>query len=70
MLTKRGIKKFCWEAVGILLWSKDDIIVEKRHGYYWIFFTETRAPKHIIKDMWERKATGTKYERVQFSNII
>ena len=70
MLTKRGIKKFCWEAVGVLLWSIDDIVVEKRRGLYWLYFNDTRAPKHIIKDMWLKRATGTKYEQVQLSNIL
>ena len=70
MLTKRGIKKFCWEAVGILLWSANDIIVEKRNGYYWLSFKETRAPKHIIKLTWDNHAKGTKYEQVQLSNIL
>ena len=67
MLTIRGITKFCWDAVGVLLASKDDIIVKKRGGLYWIYFKHTRGPAYLIRDMWDRKAAGTKYEKVQLS---
>lgn len=65
MLTIKNIKNFCWDAVGILLNSKDDIVVEKRHGNFIIYFKSTRGPKHLIKELWERRAEGTKFEKVQ-----
>ncbi len=67
MLTIKGITNFCYNAIGVLLESKDDIIVTKRSGIYWISFKHTRAPNYIIKDMWNRHAAGTKYEKVRLS---
>lgn len=67
MLTIKNIKNFCWDAVGILLNSKDDIVVEKRHGNFTIYFKSTRGPNHLIKELWERRAEGTKFEKVQLS---
>ena len=67
MLTIKNITNFCWDAVGILLNSKDDIVVEKRHGNFIIYFKSTRGPNHLIKDMWERRAVGTKFEKVRLS---
>ena len=67
MLTIKNIKNFCWDAVGVLLTSKDDIIVKKAGGLYWIYLNHTRGPAYLIKEMWERKAIGTKYEKVQLS---
>jgi hypothetical protein len=67
MLTIKGITDFCWDAVGVLLTSKDNIIVKKHGGTYWIYFKHTRGPAYLIRDMWERKAIGTKYEKVQLS---
>lgn len=67
MLTIKNIKNFCWDAVGILLNSKDDIVVEKRHGNFTIYFKSTRGPNHLIKELWERRADGTKFEKVQLS---
>lgn len=67
MLTIKNIKNFCWDAVGVLLTSKDDIIVKKAGGLYWIYFKHTRGPAYLVREMWERKAIGTKYEKVQLS---
>ena len=69
MLTVKGIKNFCFEAVGIFLWSKDDIKVEKRGMYYFITLNNSRAPKHLITKEWERQVAGTKYddERIQLN---
>lgn len=67
MLTIKNIKNFCWDAVGILLNSKDDIVVEKRHGNFTIYFKSTRGPNHLIRELWERRAEGTKFEKVQLS---
>ena len=67
MLTTKKIKNFCYAAIGILLESKDDITVTKCNGIYWISIKHTRAPNYIIKDMWNRRAAGTKYEKVQLS---
>jgi hypothetical protein len=67
MLTIKGITNFCYDAVGVLLTSKDDIIVKKHGGLYWIYFKHTRGPADLIRPMWERRANGTKYEKVQLS---
>lgn len=67
MLTIKNITNFCWDAVGILLNSKDDIVVEKRHGNFTIYFKRTRGPNHLIKELWERRAEGTKFEKVHLS---
>jgi hypothetical protein len=42
-------------------------IVKKHGGLYWIYFKHTRGPAYLIKEMWERRAIGTKYEKVQLS---
>jgi hypothetical protein len=62
MLTVNGIKNFCFESIGIFLWSKDDIKVEKRGMYYFITLNKPRAPTHLITKEWERRVAGTKYE--------
>jgi hypothetical protein len=62
MLTIKGITDFCWDAVGVLLTSKDDIIVKKHGGIYWIYFKHTRGPAYLIRDMWERRIIDTKYD--------
>ena len=62
MLTTKGIKKFCYAAVGIFLWSEDDIVVEKRGPYYFVSFKQPRAPGHLLKEAWEKEITGTKYD--------
>jgi hypothetical protein len=62
MLTKRGIRKFCYDAVGIFLWSEDNVLVEKQGPYYTITLENARAPKHLIKRVWDQHITGTKYE--------
>lgn len=61
MLTRKGITNFCYDVVGVLLTSKDDIIVKKQSGIYWIYFKQTRAPGYLIKEMWKRRAANTKY---------
>lgn len=62
MLTKRGIRKFCYDAVGIFLQSEDNILVEKQGTYYIITLERSRAPKHLIKRVWDQCIAGTKYE--------
>lgn len=71
MLTTKGIKKVCYEAVGIFLWSENDVVVEKRGSYYFISFKQLRAPGHLLKEAWDREITGTKYDtdKIQL-NII
>jgi hypothetical protein len=69
MLTVNGIKKFCFDSIGIFLQSKDDIKVKKRGMYYFITLNNPRAPKHIITKEWESQIAGTKYDdrRIQLN---
>jgi hypothetical protein len=69
MLTVNRIKKFCFESNGIFLGSKDDIKVEKRNSYYIISLNNTRAPASLIREAWEYRVVGTKYndQRIQLN---
>lgn len=62
MLTIKGITTFCWDAVGVMLTSKDDIVVKKLSGIYWIYLKNIRCPFYLIKKMWERRIKNTKYD--------
>jgi hypothetical protein len=69
MLTVNGIKNFCFDSIGIFLRSKDDIKVEKRNSYYIILLNNTRAPDRLIREAWEYRIAGTKYNdrRIQLN---
>lgn len=63
MLTIKSVKEFCYDTIGVFLNSKEDLKVEKRNGYYFISFGKLRAPEYLVKEMWERRVAGTKYEQ-------
>ena len=65
MLTKRGIKKFCTQSIGVFVTNpKEDIIVQKTQGIYVLKLEHLRAPSYIVKREWNHFAEGTKYEQV------
>ena len=66
MLTIKGIKEFCLDAIGVFLESEDNIKVEKYKGYYFLSLGKLKAPEYLVKEMWEKRAAGTKYEQVRF----
>lgn len=63
MLTIKKVKEFCYDTLGVFLNSEDDIIIEKRKGYYFLSFRKLKGPEHVVKELWERRIVGTKYEQ-------
>ena len=67
-MTAKAVKKFCYEALNIFVNSEDDIEVEKIGNIFKVNIHKViGAPNHLIEKIWNRRVSGTKFERLKIS---